>query len=326
MPTIYDVAKLAGVSTYTVSAVINRSAYVSPELTARVEQAVQQLDYTVNHMARSLQTRQTMNVGMLLPDVGNPFYAKVVRGAEDKLDEAGYRVIIGNTSNSGKEQNRYLELFRSGQIDGMLLFLASGDQSELKQLVSKKKPIVFLGRIPSFPADYVTADNVRGAELAVEYLISKGHQRIGIIIGQEDLSPSVQRVEGWRNTLTKKGLSSPEEYIATGDWGAESGYRCAQQLLKLEPRPSALFVANFMMMTGALRAVKDAGLRNPEDVRVASCDDAEWLDCFSPPVTTIEQPSYELGAEGAALLLARLQDPGREACHLVLQPKLKIRE
>ena len=326
MPTIYDVAKLAGVSTYTVSAVINRSAYVSPELTTRVEQAVQHLDYTVNHMARSLQTRQTMNVGMLLPDVGNPFYAKVVRGAEEKLDEAGYRVILGNTNNNSKEQSRYLELFRSGQIDGMLLFLAAGDQSELKQLVLKKKPMVFLGRIPAFPADYVTADNVLGAELAIEYLVSKGHQRIGIIIGQEDLSPSVQRVEGWRNTLARKGLPSPDEYIAKGDWSAESGYRGTQQLLRLNPRPTALFAANFMMMTGALRAVKDAGLRNPEDVRVASCDDAEWLDCFSPPVTTIEQPSYELGVEGASLLLARLKDPEREPTHLVLQPKLKIRE
>ena len=326
MPTIYDVAKLAGVSTYTVSAVINRSAYVSPELTTRVQQAVQQLDYTVNHMARSLQTRQTMNVGMLLPDVGNPFYAKVVRGAEEKLDEAGYRMILGNTNNNSKEQSRYLELFRSGQIDGMLLFLAAGDQSELKQLVSKKRPIVFLGRIPAFPADYVTADNVLGAELAIEYLVGKGHQRIGIIIGQEDLSPSVQRVEGWRNTMARKGLPSPDEYIANGDWSAESGYRGTQQLLRLNPRPTALFAANFMMMTGALRAVKDAGLRNPEDVRVASCDDAEWLDCFSPPVTTIEQPSYELGVEGASLLLARLKDPERDPAHLVLQPKLKIRE
>lgn len=326
MPTIYDVAKLAGVSTYTVSAVINRSAYVSPHLTTRVERAVQELDYTVNHMARSLQTRQTMNVGMLLPDVGNPFYAKVVRGAEDKLDEAGYRVILGNTNNNPKEQSRYLDLFRSGQIDGMLLFMATGDQSELKQLVAKKRPIVFLGRIPSFPADYVTADNVLGAELVVGYLVSKGHQRIGIITGQEDLSPSVQRVEGWRKTLTKKGLPSPNEYIAKGDWGAESGYSCTQRLLKLEPRPTALFAANFMMMTGALRAVKDAGLRNPEDVRVTSCDDAEWLDCFSPPVTTIEQPSYELGAQGASLLLARLKDPARDPAHLILEPKLKIRE
>ncbi len=327
MATIYDVAAKAGVSTYTVSAVINRSAYVSPELTARVEQAVTELDYTINHLARSLQTRQTMTVGMLMPDIDNPFYAKTVRGAEDKLREAGYSLLLGNTNNSIDEQTRYLKLFRARQIDGIILVMAAGDQTEVDRAVRSGKPIVFAARRPAMDADSVTADNVGGAAMAVEHLIKKGHKHIAIVTGNKDTSTGNDRITGWQQVLTVHGLQAPREYIVECDWTTQTAFQVTKKfLLSADPRPTAFFVANLLMMIGVVRAIAEAGLQCPQDIEIASCDDAEWLEVFHPPITTIAQPAYEIGFEAAALLLKRMKNPKQEFTQTILKPVLHVRQ
>ena len=218
MATIYDVARRARVSTFTVSSVVNRSAYVSPELTKRVLRAVRELDYTPNALARGLQTRSSRTVAMLIPDIGGPFYARVVRGVEDRRRLAGYSLLLGNTYNDLDEQSRYLSVFRSQQADGFLLFLAAGDEAEAERMVRARKPVVFVGRTPrSFEADSVSVDNVKGARLVVEHLIAAGHKRIAIVSGQLSLSTSADRVEGWRRTLRRHGLLAPPEYVCEGD-------------------------------------------------------------------------------------------------------------
>ena len=326
MPTIYDVAARASVSTYTVSAVINRSAYVSPELTARVEAAVKELDYTINHLARSLQTRQTMTVAMLLPDIDNPFYAKAVRGAEDKFREAGYSLLVGNTNNSTTCQAEYLKLFRSRQIDGIILVLAAGDQGDIARAVTSGKPIVFAARLPEVEADSVTADNVGGARMAVDHLISKGHKRIAIITGNRSTSTGADRILGWQLALTGHGLAAPQSYILEADWTTESGYALSKEFLSsVESRPTAFFSANLLMMIGLLKAMKELGVQCPQDIEIACCDDADWLDVFTPPITTIGQPSYEIGFNAADLLLRRMKNPKRKITKIVLQPELHIR-
>ncbi|HET8547633.1 MAG TPA: LacI family DNA-binding transcriptional regulator [Bryobacteraceae bacterium] len=326
MATIYDVARKAGVSTYTVSSVVNRSAYVSPELTKRVLKAVRELDYTPNALARGLQTRSSRTVGMLIPDIGSPFYARVVRGVEDRLRQAGYSLLLGNTYNDPDEQSRYLAVFRSQQADGFLLFLAAGDESEAERMVRAKKPVVFVGRTPrSFEADSVTIDNVKGTRLAVEHLIAAGHRRIAIVTGQLTLSTSADRVEGWRRTLRRHKLTAPAEYVCEGDWTANSGHALTSRLLDLSGPPTAIFAANFLMMTGVLRALKERGLRCPQDVQVLSSDDSEWLDVFSPPITTVVQPSYSMGERAADLLLKRMQQLGRKFETVLLDPELHVR-
>src|SRR5688572_10070453 len=196
MPTIYDVAKRAGVSTYTVSSVVNQSAYVSPQLTKRVLKEVQDLDYTPNALARGLQTRKSRTVAMLIPDIGSPFYARVVHGVEHRLRKADYSLMLGNTYNQPAEQARYLTIFRSQQVDGLLMFLAAGDESEAERMVKAKNAVVFVGRTPrTFHADAVSADNIAGTRLAIEHLIKLGHKRIAIITGQSTLSTSADRVE-----------------------------------------------------------------------------------------------------------------------------------
>lgn len=326
MATIYDVAKRAGVSTYTVSSVLNRSAYVSPELTKRVMEAVRELDYTINDLARSLQTRKTRTVGMLIPDIANPFYAKVVRGVEDELKKAGYSLILGSTYNNLAEQSRCIAVFRSKQVDGLLLFVAPGDESDIGSLIEAKKPVVFVGRVPlQVKADSVSADNVKGVYLAISHLAAKGHRRIALINGQAGLSSSKDRVNGWRKALRKAGLPAPKEYVHHGEWTAASGYECASALLDLPEPPTAIFTANFLMMTGVLKALQDRKLKCPRDVEVMSSDDSEWLDVFEPRISTVIQPSYEMGAEAARLLLKRIKEPNRAFEQIVLPPQLMIR-
>ena len=238
MPTIYDVAKRAAVSTYTVSSVINQSAYVSPELTKRVLKAVRELDYTPNALARGLQTRKTRTVGMLIPDIGSPFYSRVVRGVESKLRQADYSLMLGNTYNSPEEQARYLSVFRSQQVDGLLLFLAAGDESDAERLVKTKTPVVFVGRTPrTFRADSVSADNVKGTRLAIDHLLAAGHQRVSLIVGQASLSTSADRVEGWRKSMRKAKVPAPASLVGEGDWSSDSGYSVTKKLLELSPRP-----------------------------------------------------------------------------------------
>jgi DNA-binding LacI/PurR family transcriptional regulator len=326
MATIYDVAKRARVSTYTVSSVLNRTAYVSPELTKRVQNAVRELDYTVNDIARGLQTRQTKTVGMLIPDIANPFYAKVVRGVENVLKEANYSLILGSTYNQTEEQSRYLTVFRSKQIDGLLLFICPGDNEEVRALVRAKKPIVFVGRTPvGLKADSVSANNLKGAQLAVARLIVRGHKRVALVNGQEGLSSSADRVDGWKRALNKSRLAAPKELLAHGDWTAEAGYGATLRFLDLPEPPTAIFAVNFLMMTGVLRALQERGVRCPQEVEVISSDDSEWLDVFTPRISTVAQPSYEMGEKSAQLLLKRIRAPKRGFEQIVLEPELVIR-
>lgn len=326
MATIYDVAQRAGVSTYTVSSVLNQSARVSPKLTRRVLKAVRELDYTVNALARSLQTRQTRTVGMLIPDIANPFYAKVVKGVEDTLRDAGYSLLLGNTYNRIEEQSRYVTLFRSRQVDGLLLFICAGEDRELQALVSQGKPVVCVGRKPvGLRADSVSADNRKGTELAIAHLAGKGHRRIGLINGTRGLSSTADRTEGWKQALRAAGLRAPASLHVWGDWNAESGYSAAIQFLELAQPATAIFAANFLMMTGVLKALKEKQLVCPAEVEVVSSDDSEWLDVFQPPISTVVQPSYQMGARAASLFLKRLTSPAKRCEHIVLAPELRLR-
>jgi LacI family transcriptional regulator len=326
MATIRDVARRAGVSTYTVSVVLNQAAYVSPELTKRVQKAVRDLDYTINGVARSLQTRRTHMIGMLIPDIANPFYAKVVRGVEGVCKRNGYSLVLGNTYNDPHEQACYLATLRSKQVEGFLIFVAAGDETEVAALVKRKVPVAFLGRYPrSFDADAVTADNRKGTRLGVQYLVGKGHRRIAIITGHFSLTANRDRLAAWKQSLRQTKLPIPTGYACEGDWTADSGYRHALKLLDRRTPPTAILTANFLMMTGVLRALKERGLACPSQVEVMSSDDSEWLDVFQPPISTIVQPSYEMGVQGAELLFKRIRDTNRKPEKIVLEPTLKLR-
>jgi LacI family transcriptional regulator len=327
MPTIYDVAKRAGVSTYTVSAVLNRSARVSPELTTRVELAVRELNYTPNAVARSLQTRVTKSIGMAIPDIGNPFYASFVRGLENRLRQDGYSVLLTSSFEDEAEQAKQLANFRARQVDGLVVVMVSGSEEHLKTLMADPRPVVFAARVPvTFEADCVSADNVFGSRLAVEHLIDGGHRRIALVTGDLSVSTGADRAQGWREALAARGLAVPEELLLVGDWTADTGYRLTHQLMASANPPTAIYGANFLILTGILRALRELRIRVPQDLQLASSDDSEWLDSFDPPVTTVAQPTFGIGYESASLLLKRIQDPSRAYERVVLTPELKVRQ
>jgi len=327
MATIYDVAKRAGVSTYTVSAVLNRSARVSAELTQRVEVAVRELNYTPNAVARSLQTRVTKSIGMGIPDIGNPFYASLVRGLESRLRQGGYTLLLASSFEDEAEQAKHLGNFRARQVDGHVVVMVSGSEASLIPLHEEGRPMVFAARTPlTFEADSVSADNVAGAQQAVEYLIGRGHRRIALVTGDLSLSTGFEREQGWRQALANAGLAVEPELLAVGGWTAESGYESARRLMELPQPPTAIFGANFLILTGVLRALRELRVRVPQQVQVASSDDSEWLDAFDPPVTTVVQPAYLIGEQSGDLLLKRIQDPKRPFEKIILKPELRVRE
>lgn len=328
MATIYDVAKRAGVSIATVSAVLNKSSYVSPELTAKVRVAVDELDYTINHLAHALQTRSTRTIGMLIPDVASPdpFFGQVIRGAEDVLRKRGYLLMLGHTYNDVREQSRYLEAFRARLVDGVLLFQAPGEDKELDRLIRTKKPLVFVGRIPEeLNADLVATDIEYGTKMAVEHLYGKGHRRIGLITVAASMSVSSLRRAGWSAALKHHRIKPDDQYVYEGELSAEAGYVGTQKLLALPQPPTAIFADNLVIATGILRALQERGVACPGEVEIVSSDDADWLDVFQPRITTVVQPSYQLGTQAAEVLMKRIRHPRRAQQRILLKPELKIR-
>ncbi|MCS7023508.1 MAG: LacI family transcriptional regulator [Bryobacteraceae bacterium] len=327
MATIYDVARRAKVSTYTVSAVLNQSAKVSPQLTARVLKAARDLNYTINHIARSLQTRRTMTIGMLIPDIANPWLGLVVRGVEDVCSKRGYSLFLGNTYGDISKQSDYLRVFRSRQVDGVILFMAANSERELAPLLEAKTPLVFAGRRPRrLDADSVTADNHLGTKLAVNHLISHGRRRIAILVGESTLSTSRDRVAGWRASHRTAGLSIDSSLVSYGEWTTASACTRTLEIMRRRHPPDAIFASSFPLLIGVLDALRQLGLRHPQDIEVMSSDDSRLLDVFEPRISVVEQPSYELGAEAARLLLERIEQPSLPSRQIVLKPALKLRD
>ncbi len=327
MSTIYDVAERARVSTATVSAVINGTAYVSPELTARVENAVDELHYTINAVARGLQTRRTNMIGMLVPDIAEPVYSVMVKGVEDGLKQGGCSLLLGSTHNRGEEQARYLQLLRSKQVDGMLLLLAFGSEAELESLVDRGRPLVFIARAPSgFDADTVMVDNVAAIRTAIAHLIGqRRHRRVGLIVGPRALKVSQDRIAGWEQAHREAGLEPPDELVLEGDYTTESGVAAMRAFLDLSAPPTAIFATGFLMMTGCLTVTRERGLAVPAELELMTWSDSPLLDVFDPPISTVRQPSYEMGVRAAELLLRRIKD-GRGAPETILLPtELKVR-
>lgn len=327
MATIYDVAKRAGVSIATVSAVLNKSKFVSEELQNRVRDAAAALDYQINHLARSVQLGSSRTVGMLIPSFAtpDPFYAQVVRGAEDVLSKRDYALLLGQTYNELSRQSQYLHAFRARLVDGVLIFQNPGEDPELRRYL-QDKAVVFVGRLPEkLQGDIAATDIEAGTRLGVEHLLSRGHRRVALLTVGSSTSVHTSRVEGWRKALHHAGLPAPGEYQRSTTLSAEGARGATRGLLELSPRITAIFADNLLLVTGILQVLRESGLSCPKDVELMSSDDAEWLDVFHPPISTIVQPSYELGCAAAELLLKRFRHPTRKFQRVMLQPTLKTR-
>ncbi len=324
---IYDVAKEARVSVFTVSAVVNQKSHVGKKLRERVEVAIRKLNYRPNLLARSLAKQKTHTIGMIVPDIANPFFPMVVRGAEDAAQKRGYNLLLCNSDDTQEKEENALELLLSKRVDGILLTKAVCDLSPplLQMMQEMKVPIVLVMRTsPKISKDAVITDDYRGAYEAVCHLARSGRKRIGLIGGPRKVSNGKARWEGFQDALKANGLASDPALIIEGDYRVESGYRAGNLLLS--HRPDAVYVANFLMTVGLLKAAEEMGLRCPEDFGLVSFDDYPWLGIFHPKLTTVELPKYQLGQEAVELLLDRIG--GKEGPGILkkLQPELRVRE
>lgn len=298
---------------------------------ARVEQAIKDLDFHPNHAARSLKSRRTHTLGMVISDITNPFFPLLVRGAEDAALKRGYLLNIFNTDDQVEREQSIFAVLRARCADGILAVVAPsvGPPAHLQETMGAGIPLVCLDRIPpELSVDSVVIDNVRGSVICIRHLIAMGHRRISIVSGSARLQTARDRLSGYCQGLSEAGIPFDPALVREGDFRVESGYRLAKELCLSNPRPTALFVANGTMGMGAVRAVQEIGLRCPDDVAVVVFDDVPGSDLFRPRLTVVSQPAYQIGFQGAELLIQRIMGEiaSKTPVSIVLQGELKIRE
>ena len=324
---IYDVARESGVSVFTVSAVVNNKSHVGKKLREKVETAIRKLNYRPNLIARSLAKQKTQTIGMIVPDIGNPFFPLVVRGAEDAARRHGYNILLCNSDDSLEKEEQVIELLLSKRVDGILLTKAAGDfRPPLRQLIRESGiPFVLVMRTyPKLTKDAVITDDYQGAYEAVSHLARSGRKRIGLISGPLKISNAVARWQGFKDALNAQGLPLDPQLVIEGNYRIESGFRAGHALLS--HRPDGIYVANHLMTVGLLEAAEEMGLSCPDDFGLVSFDDYPWLGVFRPRLTTVELPKQQLGSEAAELLIARLAGDHKKTSLTKLPPELRIRE
>jgi DNA-binding LacI/PurR family transcriptional regulator len=329
-PTLEQVAALAGVSRATVSRVVNGSPRVRPEVRAQVERAVAKLGYVPNRAARSLVTRRADSIALVVSEpharfFSEPFFAGMVRGVSGALAETGVQLLL-LIAQDLPDRGRLERYVVGGHVDGVLLASLHGDDPLPATLERAGVPAVQVGRpAGATPASYVDADNRGGASKAVGHLAGRGRRRIATIAGPLDMSVGRDRLDGYRDGLAAAGLAEAGELVEAGDFGEESGAAAMERLLALPGRPvDAVFAASDLMAAGALRALRTAGRRVPEDVAVVGFEDSAVARYAQPPLTTVRQPIEEMGRQATRLLLTEVAG-GRGRMRLILDVDLVVR-
>jgi DNA-binding LacI/PurR family transcriptional regulator len=312
--------------------VITGSVPVSEMLRTKVQTAIRQLDYHPNHVARSLKTSRTRTLGIIVPDMTISFFPQVIHGAETAAREQGYSLIAVNSLESAERQKELISLLRSQQVEGILLVIASArtPMGHMSRLIEAGIPVVCLDRVPDgIKIDSVSVDDEAAAEIGTDHLIAMGYSRIAIVTGPLHLKNERRRLEGYEKSLGRAGLPVREDLVWQGNLRSEDlEAMCHERLRGSGPRPDALLCTNGPTALGALRGLRDCGLKTPQDIGFVTFDELAVEDLFSPAITTIVQPAYEIGWRAAGILLDRLEEsPRAEGFHTVRLPAaLKVRE
>jgi len=316
----------------TVSHVITGSVPVTEPLRLKVEAAIRELNYHPNHVARSLKTSKTRTLGIVIPDMTIPFFPQVVSGAEAAARERGYVLIAVNSGDDCERQKELLSLLRAQRVEGILLVVASGTtpQTQISRILDSGIPIVCLDRIPErLRVDSVSVENSDAARLGMEHLLAMGHRRIAIVTGPLALRNERQRLLGCEQAIEGAGLSLDEDFIWEGNLRVDDvAAMCRKRLERQQGRPEAVFCTNGPTALGALRAFRACGLQTPRDIAFATFDELTIDELFLPSITTIVQPSYDIGCRAAELLLNRIEGESVNGTPITvrLPAVLKIRE
>lgn len=324
MPTITDVARLAGVSTTTISRYLNGELVRANDAIA---EAIAELRFRPSQAARSLKLGVTHSIGVVVPDVANPFFAAVVKGAESIARDRGYSVFLCNTEESGEREEEVLAALAE-RVDGLILAPTSEPAEVPAVLRSPGLRVVFLDRelAKTDAFDSVLVDNEGGARQAARHLAELGHERIGVISGPLDTTPGRGRYEGFVAGLAAAEIELSEEMVQVGDFRQESGYQGTLRLLALKRPPTAIFAANNLMSIGALRALNAMRVRVPDEMSFIGFDDLDLAEILNPPLTVIDRPMEKQGALAMRLLLRRIEEPdGQPPQHIVLDTRLLVR-
>jgi DNA-binding LacI/PurR family transcriptional regulator len=328
MANMKEIAKMAGVSLGTVSHVLNDSAGVRQALRDRVFEAVQAAGYQPSQLARGLRRDKTNMIGMIIPDILNPFFPAVVRGAEDVAFSNGYRLILCNTDNDHSKELVHLNELRT-YLPAGLIVIPSSFSDLTAQAESYRRAgtgVVCIDRLPkNWSGDTVTADNEEGAYNATRCLLELGHKRLAAITGPLHLTNAKERLVGFKRAMAETKLQPGPEYVQETTFDKAGGYAKTVMLLRLIPRPTAIFAGNDLIALGALLAIREAGLRCPEDVSLLGFDDLDIAETTNPSLSSVSQSGYQLGTTAARVLLDRLEGDQGPPKHIVLGTELKLR-
>ncbi|GAB1438463.1 ribose operon transcriptional repressor RbsR [Providencia sp.] len=328
MATMKDVARLAGVSTSTVSHVINKNRYVSESITLRVNNAIKELNYAPSAVARSLKMNRTNTIGMLLTTSNNPFYAEVVRGVERSCYERGYSLILCNTEGDLQRMDHSLETLLQKRVDGLLI-MCTEVQGPSKDVFSRypSVPTVMMDWSPFESGGDIIQDNsFLGGEIATRHLIEAGFTRIACIAGPQDKSPARARYQGFMRSMEQAKIAVNDDYIIFSDFEFAGGFNSMNKLLELPIPPQAIFAGNDAMAVGAYQAIFQKGMKVPDDISIIGYDDIDLSPYMIPPLTTIHQPKDKLGQQAVNQLIYRMDNPESDANILVLTPELIERQ
>ncbi|MDQ0723173.1 DNA-binding LacI/PurR family transcriptional regulator [Paenibacillus sp. W4I10] len=325
--TIYDIAREAGVSIATVSQVINGKGKISEKRRAEIMEIMERLHYQPSAIAAALTGKQTYTLGLLVPDISNPYFAELARAVEDRSRQLGYSVVICSTDNKDERVERYLNLLQQKRVDGMMIGTGIDNAEILSPLLQQSIPVALIARhMPSLSVHTVTIDDILGGALAAEHLLELGHTRVAVLSEPSKVSSSQERVRGFRETLIEAGHTLEPNQIRESAADLSSAKKEALLLLGEKDHPTGLFCCNDIQAIGALQAAKELGLSVPEDVSIIGFDNTILASVTSPPLTTVAQPIEELGHRAVDLLIEELKDEQKEPQKIVLKPELVIRE
>ena len=325
--TIKEVAKLAGVSTTTVSYVINKSRFVSEQTRAKVLKAIEELDYRPNIVARSLRERKTGTVGLIICDLRNPFFSEVLQGIETYLGEKKYSLIVTNTDYDNDKERESIDMFYSKQMDGVIIVPGENTNKHVKFLTERNIPVVLLDKkIQNLNVDVVLVNNREGSKQLTEHLMSLGHKRIGIIAGPLNSTTGKERLEGYLKALKAHSIPEDNDLIKIGDFKKQSGYLLTLELISLAVPPTVIFACNNLLGLGVMQALKEKKIRIPEEIGLAIFDDLPWFGYVSPFLTGVAQPSFQLGETAGKLLFEQMRKRRKRPKEVVLDVQLKIRQ
>ena len=325
--TLKMVAERAGVSVNTASRAINNKPDINEKTKKRILKVAQELGYVRNDTAVALRTKKTGTIGVVIADNRNPFYAEVLNGIEAAAKEKKYHIILANTQRDYKKEEEAINLLLAKRVDGLLITPVQDRDDDIKNLIEANIPFVVVGRdFENIEVDAIYNDEVKGGFLATEYLIKKGHKRIALIDGFLYKSPAKGRLEGYKRALNKHRIPLEDSLISVGDINIEDGHERTKQMLEKNLDFTAIFAYNDMMAFGVMQAIKEKGLKIPEDIGLVGYDDISFCSLMDPALTTIRLKKQELGIKSFKLLLSRINGGRKKTKKVMLDVELQIRE